>query len=250
MPIDRNLWKRWLTPLWVPAWPCPRCRGSLSLLKETFREAHDAATVRHRHRRSFDPESYTGRFACLLQCTRTDCQEVCAVSGEYVTEMDEDGYYSSCRPQSISPPPPMIQIPENCPEAIRQEVVAAFTLYWCDYASCLNRIRNALELLLTDLKVSRTMLNASKKKVRLSLHQRIELLEKKRPKLKDICERMMAVKHLGNAGSHPGIVVERNDVFDGFDILERVLYDTYSDHESELAKAVKQINKRKRPRAT
>lgn len=82
----------------------------------------------------------------------------------------------------------------------------------------------------------------------MSLHARIEKLEKKRPKLKDICNRMLAVKHLGNAGSHPGDVVEVEDVFDGFDILERVLHDTYSDHESALAKMVNQINRRKGPR--
>ena len=33
----------------------------------------------------------------------------------------------------------------------------------------------------------------------------------------------MAVKHLGNAGSHPGLKVEARDVFDGFDILEKIL---------------------------
>jgi hypothetical protein len=141
----------------------------------------------------------------------------------------------------------MIPIPKACPEPIRQEVTAAFTLYWCDYAACLNRIRNSLELLLTDLKVPRTELKGSRK-MRLSLHARIERLETRKPKLKDICKRMMAVKHLGNAGSHPGDIVKVEDVYDGFDILERVLHDTYSDHESVLAKMVAQINKRKGPR--
>lgn len=59
---------------------------------------------------------------------------------------------------------------------------------------------------------------------------------------------MVAVKHLGNAGSHAGEKVARKDVFDGFDILERVLNDMYTDHETELAKMVAQINKRKGPR--
>ncbi|QEH36352.1 hypothetical protein OJF2_49130 [Aquisphaera giovannonii] len=58
----------------------------------------------------------------------------------------------------------------------------------------------------------------------------------------------MAVKNLGNAGSHPGDKVTHDDVFDGFDILERVLEDMYSEHPGELAKAVKEINRRKGPR--
>jgi hypothetical protein len=70
-------------------------------------------------------------------------------------------------------------------------------------------------------------------------------LEQKRPKLKDLCERMMAVKYLGNAGSHPDMKVEADDVFDGFDILERVLHDMYSAHPGLLARVVKQINRKK-----
>ena len=57
-----------------------------------------------------------------------------------------------------------------------------------------------------------------------------------------------AVKHLGNAGSHPGIKVTDDDVFDGFDILERVLQDMYSDDSSELSRTVTQINMKKGPR--
>jgi Domain of unknown function (DUF4145) len=143
----------------------------------------------------------------------------------------------------------MISIPRACPKGVREEVVAAFSLYWIDLAASLNRIRNALELVLDDLKVPKSTLDKVKKKRnRLNLHNRINILKKKRPKLEIICERMMAVKHLGNAGSHPGVPVFADDVFDGFDILERVLEDMYSEHPGELARAVKQINQRKGPR--
>ncbi len=131
----------------------------------------------------------------------------------------------------------MIVIPAACPKDVREEVIAAFSLYWLDLAACLNRIRNAMELVLDNLKVPKTALDrARKKKQRLSLHHRIEKLEKKRPKLKDICEQMMAVKHLGNAGSHSGERVWPDDVFDGFDILERVLEGMYSDQSEELVR--------------
>jgi len=138
--------------------------------------------------------------------------------------------------------------PEKCPDPVRAEVVAALSLFRIDLAARLNRIRNALELVLNDLRVPNSMMSNKNKKVRLSLHQRIERLKAKRPKLPDICERMMAVKHLVNAGSHPGVKVKQDDVFDCFDILERVLQHMYSDHSGELARAVRQINKRKGPR--
>jgi hypothetical protein len=65
--------------------------------------------------------------------------------------------------------------------------------------------------------------------------------------LSDLCGRMLAVKHLGNAGSRPG-QVGRKDVFDALDILEYVLLEKFANPQSELAKMVRQIDKRKGPR--
>jgi hypothetical protein len=105
---------------------------------------------------------------------------------------------------------------------------------------------------MTILKVPKTALskrNASgrRKKLRLSLHERIVKLKATKPKLKDLCDRLMAVKHLGNAGSHPGAVTYE-DVFDGFDIIERILNDLYTQADSALAKIVRDINARRKPR--
>jgi hypothetical protein len=218
------------------------------MIKGSFKCQEDACSKRLSDTPNYDPEEISGQFVCLLQCTRASC-EACAVSGRYSVARDETGYYNSCKPLSITPPPALIPIPDNCPKAVREETEAALMLFWCDDAASLNRIRNALELLLDDLKIPRGKNDhVAKKRKRLNLHQRIELLEQKRPKLKEICARMMAVKHLGNAGSHSGDKVNREDVFDGLDILERVLHDMYSIHEGELAKMVRQINKRKGPR--
>lgn len=238
------------------------------MVNDSFRTVVDAKTSRHWNDADFEPEFVNGRFVCLLQCSKPGCRETCAVSGNHdTTRGGEYGeiLYPTGRPKSINPPPPMLHIPERCPKEVRSEVEAAFALFWSDYAASLNRIRNALELVLTDLGVSRGKMSVKKLKpgspprlpgspppkkklTRLSLHQRIELLEKKKPVLKDLCERMMAVKHLGNAGSHPGVVVEIDDVFDGLDILDRVLIDMYSGHPRELTRTVKQINQRKGPR--
>jgi Domain of unknown function (DUF4145) len=247
MPIDRKSWNYWMSKRSVPHWPCPRCRASLRIVKDSFKSEPDSRTKGLQSEPHADPEGFSGSFVCLLECSRSYC-EVCAVSGRYYVESDETGWYEACQPLSITPPPQLIQIPDDCPKAVREETEAALILFWCDNAACLNRIRNALELLLDDLKVPRTTISDTKKRVRHPLHRRIELLEAKKPNLKEICARMMAVKHLGNAGSHSGEVVERKDVFDGFDILERVLLDMYSTHEGELARMVAQINKRKGPR--
>lgn len=156
-------------------------------------------------------------------------------------------FYASGRPTSINPPPRMITIPAACPKTIRQEVESAFGLFWLDYASSLNRIRNAIELLLNEMGIKRYGRSSSGGKTRLSLDNRIAVLRSKKASLASMCDKLLAVKHLGNAGSHPGDVFD-DDVFDGFDILEHVLIETYSSDVSALAKMVKQINARKGPR--
>ena len=198
----------------------------------------------------------TGPFVCLLRCMK--CGETCAVSGHFDTyedfPVDGNQFFECYRPTFISPAPQMIHVSRRCPAPVKVEVIAAFTLYWCDLATCLNRIRNALEIVLDEMKIPKTTTAKSKsttaksKRKRLNLHDRIEKLRSRRPKLGELCDRMLAVKHLGNAGSHPGIKVKRDDVFDGFDILESVLDAMYSGHAGAIAKAVKQINRRKGPR--
>lgn len=141
----------------------------------------------------------------------------------------------------------MIRIPERCPKPIADEVRAAFGLFWLDHSSALNRIRIAIELLLTKMGVKRHGQKSGGGRTRLSLDSRIAILRSKKPKLTWLCDQLLAVKHLGNAGSHPGDV-QIKDVFDGFDILEQILNDTYSNDASLLAKMVRQINKRKGPR--
>jgi hypothetical protein len=247
MPIDRSLWKDSIMEEYVPEWPCTFCNvPALYVLKESFKTVWDRESESI-PQHEFCPDMVTGRFVCILCCRR--CREAFAVSGNFDTVADYEGYEERGHPTSITPPPPLIEIPRACPAPVRAEVVAACSLYWCDLAASLNRIRNALELVLDHLKVPKSTMDRTRgKKRRLGLHDRIVKLEQRRPKLKDLCERMMAVKYLGNAGSHPGVKVDADDVFDGFDILEQVLHDMYSAHPGLLARAVKQINRNKGPR--
>lgn len=253
MPINRMLWKyRILSEDSVPDWPCPSCgMPTLQIVPGSFRTILDRKS-RFLPDHEYHPMAMTGRFICLLECSK--CAETCSVSGNYDTDQDYDvvdGEPTACpfergHPRSITPPPPMIQIPKECPKEIRREIVAAFALFWADNSSSLNRIRIAIELLLTELGVRRQSAKQGKR-TRLSLDSRIQILRSEKTQLSDLCDRLLAVKHLGNAGSHPGDVKEE-DVFDGFDILERVLHDIYSDIESILSKMVREINRRKGPR--
>ena len=250
MAINRRVWDEALWDGHVPKWPCPGC-GHLSLrMKEkSFITIDDGTTSREGHRDDFEPEFVSGRFVCLLQCQESDCRESCSVSGNFSMRRDptDDSLDEVGRPISISPPPPMIDIPKKCPETVNAEIVAAFSSYWGDLSACLNHIRSALELLLDNLRVPRRRRGKNGKLSQRTLHDRIDRLKEIHPKMGEICDRMKAVKHLGNAGSHPSGEISKEDVFDAFDILEKVLEDLYSDHLDLLAEKVKQINKRRGP---
>ncbi len=251
MAIDRVLWQSPILLDHVPNWPCPHCNAaSLTMEKDSFRTVFDGTTHRNWNDPHFEAIFATGHFVCLLSCTKTGCKHSCAVAGNFITgEAGEYGeeLYSIGQPTAITPPPHMIRIPKSCPDNIRSELLAAFGLFWPDHASSLNRIRNAIELLLTAIGVKRKTKNANGKLKTISLDSRIEILRSKNANMTDMCNRLLAVKHLGNAGSHPGNV-HIDDVFDGLEILEQVLDDTYSKQVSVLAKMVKQINHRKGPR--
>lgn len=253
MPINRMIWKSRMSTESVPSWPCPQCGSTaLEILEGSYNSVVDPDTIKAKRYPNFDYMDTTGVFACILKCRRANCHGVCSVSGTFYTAEVDTGQecypYESCRPNSILPPPPIIAVPRKCPPEVEKETKIAFALFWSDYSACLNRIRTALELLLDKLNVPRTTINKNRERVRLSLHSRIDKLKAKRPSLADVCEKMVAVKHLGNAGSHPGDDVAVDDVLDGFGILEYVLADMFSEHAGELARIVREINDRKGPR--
>ena len=206
MPINRTLWQSQISGEYIPNWPCPRCGATaLTLAKDSFRTTLDSITSRNWDDPEFGIEFATGRFVCLLLCSRAGCEETCAVAGNYEMAQDDDEHgsrpYSTGRPSSIIPPPPLIQIPEGCPKPIQQEVVFAFALFWLDHSSALNRIRNAIELLLTEIGIKRHGKKPGGGRTRLPLDSRIQILRSKKPSLSGLCDRLLAVKHLGNAGS-------------------------------------------------
>src|SRR5437899_138946 len=205
--MDRNPWKSLMTETVVPAWPCPVCKaGRLKLVADTlgYYETRDSIKTRQSFEQGeWQPDIPFYRFRCTLQCDRPDCNEPVIVTGHTSDEQEENyeggtDWKHYLNPVFFHPPPPVIPIPEKCPPAIKREIRPAFALYWCDHGACANRLRTAIERLLTHLKVPRTSLATVKhKRHRLSLHGRITLFEKKD---QELATAMYAVKWLGNEG--------------------------------------------------
>jgi len=250
--IDKNFLLKSFRLESPPSWPCPNCTTgvllpSLGIPKskdgeDSFRWGYDAAS--HAELSSYNGDPFaTGVFVGLLKCNNKDCVESVAISGSLGLEQNdeescrrgESSWIAFCIPNYFSPPLRIFQIPENCPRAIRNDILASFSLFWSDEAASANRLRSAIERFLTVLGIDRLRRDKSgkpKRHSRMNADERIRLLEKQQP---DLASWLMAIKWIGNEGSHGG-ELSRQDVIEGFEMLEHVLYEHYVQHLKKLTK--------------
>lgn len=249
--INRTIWTQPFSESHNPAWPCPACdHGTLRLLADSLKFKQSRQSRELQEEEYSEIEWITGRYSCLFQCRMSNCREIVTSAGRFhVTEFyAPDGtpeLVEGFSPEFLAPALPMFRIPDATPDDVREEIQRAFQLFWTDKAASANRIRSALELLLTHKKVKRFKINKRNKREALSLHARIELFRQQEP---DIADSLLAVKWLGNAGSHGTSAVTADDIFDGLDLLQHAFEELYDNRTRQLSAIRKQINKRKGPR--
>lgn len=253
--MDRGPWqKQEFTKSDKLLWQCPYCQGArLTLSEKSLQIGQTADSLRASEMEAFEPEWTEGRFACLLACSH--CEGMIAVAGTYRVQDDRyydpvhgesGGYQSYFRPQFFSDVLPIIMIPDGVPEAVAESLRISFGLFWYDPESAANRIRKAVERLLTALPLPRTTgRRPRRERVLVTLQERISRFAELNP---DLGEKLLAVKWLGNAGSHAGGVNEE-DVLDGYEILSFVLDELYQGRREQVAELSRTINRRKGPRS-
>ena len=92
------------------------------------------------------------------------------------------------------------------------------------------------------LKVPKTTINNKKKRVKINLHNRIDKLAKQHSELKEL---LLAIKWIGNEGSHPEKSLTKNNVIDLYEILEHVLSELFENKSKSILAKAKKINKAK-----
>ncbi len=247
MPVIRDLWTKNFTKTDYPRYICPRCGdATLKLLLASIFESEDGSTSTNKSREEWEPDFWAGRFSCDFKCAKDDCAEIVAVVGRVTLSAvhGEDGleHYSEFEPVYFYPAPNLIDVPEDCPNSVRAEIAAACALIRCDPASAANRLRCAIEAFLTNEGVRRFTLSKQRKYANVSLHHRIDLYKSKEP---EFAEMLLAVKWLGNVGSHGEIALD--NVFDAFDILEHVLEQRFHRTAERIRVLAGKINKRRGP---
>ena len=224
-------------------WKCPRCdRQTLQMRKgtrsrEESRKSRDAVS-----QTGWDPDWIHGIFSALVECAASGCREVISVAGTYGTEhVHPDEYEERFYPRFFCPPIPLIDVPVGTPRSVRDILDEAFAVFWVSNGGCANRLRVLVERILDAKRVPKTKVGKGGKRKRMCAHDRIKLL---RGRQKDIGEALLALKFLGNEGSHESKLI-KEDVLDAFQIVEHVLSKLYDKSRVETAKIIEDVNKRR-----
>jgi hypothetical protein len=254
MSINRLLFKSPFTLNNVPSWICPTCKtGILKGDKKSIKayESIESKSV-HSHE-AWEPDWINGAFVGILNCSNSDCGEAVSILGkmnyvegqEYDYELDrlDFHYQEELTPLQLYPTISIFQIQEEVPDKIKNIIMNSFSLYWLDLSSCANKIRTAAEYIMDDRKVPKTFLSKGKRKGH-SLHKRIELFSKTN---QEVAELLMAIKWIGNTGSHQFDNLTKDDILDSFEILEQVTFRLYDTSSNRIKKMSKIINKKRRP---
>ena len=251
--MDRRALKFPFTLDSAPDWMCPTCgKAPLRIRKDSFSKEERSHSRNHSHE-AWEPEWIEYVYSCMLICSNDQCKEAVASSGigsvDWSIEEDEHGvpdqlYEDHFRPKFFQPHLKIFQIPDDCPESVSMPLEDSFALFFAAPHAASNNVRIAIEALLTELKIRRFVLSGGKRRF-VSLHQRIALLPPKYPHLKDL---ILAIKWLGNAGSHDGgDEVSLDDVMDSYELTEHILQEVYAPKLEKLHKLAKKVNKKKGP---
>jgi len=239
---------------------CPHCNiGHLVIKKDLLN------TEQYKHNNKYMEEKYDGQYFCihdylgvisgLLQCSH--CNDYVSFTGEITGDeehlTDETGQYYSVNIsylnfKYINPPIQIIPIHNEYPEIIKEILNESFSFYFNHSASCINKLRVLVEEVLNNLDIQKKIKirngrNAGKFR-KLSTHGRLEVLETKN-KYKEASEYLLALKWIGNKGSHKNSDFTIKELLETYEILEKALDLIYVKSETKLKRIITQINKQK-----
>ncbi|MEV6024334.1 DUF4145 domain-containing protein [Streptomyces sp. NPDC052036] len=237
-------------------WPrllCPQC-GEITLEPRIEKFESFASLELRETAASVDPDVEEsdpfGFFYGELKCPRLPCGNRHIVVGEWdldwgpasVKGSEDDPYLVGYSVKHILPELPLIELPEGTPEDLQATIASASRVLLSDSNAAANRIRSAIECLLTHKRVKKFGINKKGKRVRLSAHDRIELF-------KQVNEpagvQLMAMKWIGNAGSHESEFIPLDHALNGIEHFARALELVYDPRERELQRRAAQIIKAK-----
>jgi hypothetical protein len=248
LAFDISLWDEKFSKDSVPAFVCPTCtKGTLQFDKKQYLEGEPQYSKDAHGHNDWEPDWNTERFVMLLKCSAPKCGELVAVSGRTSVEQVDDeehgwAFESLLVPVSMSPPPPIIHLPEKTPDAVRNELNLAFQVFWSDPGAAATRIRTSVERLMDHLKVAKFKRQKGKKLKPITLYARIEAFIAKNGQLVHQ-DHLHALRVIGNLGTHSSEAT-RSDVLEAFQVYEHALDELVGKKSASIAKLAKKLKKK------
>lgn len=245
--MNRELWKPKSFKK-TGKYPCPKCFNGILIGESKLSEI----TVGGKEMLGFGyPHGINNLFCGILKCNNDKCNEIISANGLLLSDIrdvsqDENGEYVELNleifePKYFFPNLRMFKLSNDVPQNIRNLIDKAFSFYFLDNNACANTIRTAIEKILDDLKAPKKKRNKAGKLTEITkLHFRIENFSKKKPK---ICKLLMALKIIGNEGSH----TENTDddgILDALEILEMLVEITYVKNNARVERIAEKIIQR------
>lgn len=254
MAITRTIWKNPFTIDNVPQWTCPSCKsGTLIGDKKTIKIVESVGSKATRGHDEWDQGWVSGAFGGEIKCNNPKCAETVLIIGKMDVQADQEydeqyggwtsAYYEYLFPKAFMPALHIFFVHQDIPDSIKKAIAESFKVYWIDTSSCGNKIRTVVELIMDEYKISKIYTDKGKRR-EYSLHKRIELFKAIKPQE---AEQLMAIKWIGNSGSHQNDDLPKDDILDAYEILEHVTVKLYEKDSHRIKKLSKAINKRRKP---
>lgn len=214
----------------------------MQFVPDSFAKVEPPFSANERKYDAWEPEWIEFRFNFTVICNLDRCGEVSHINGNGSVDQtyDYEGsfeWYEYFSIRSAFPSPHLMTIPEQTPAKVVQMLERSFQLFWPNPSSAAGALRSSLEFLLDDLKIPREQKDRNGAVQRLSLHRRIELVIEQQKEFSDL---FLALKEVGNIGSHGGDVTDKQ-YSDSLEIFDYVLHDLYKNDAARIKKLAQDL---------
>ena len=251
--MKREIWKdRKFTNKAPSQYPCPVCyKGTLGIGNVSHEPTKNGKLDAEFNTPNGVENLTTGTFIC----SESSCREIVAFIAEslqgiefYYVDTDgqnKSGYINQYRPKYFYPNLKMFELPHGISEELKDSINQSFSFFFSDLSSCANKIRTSIEILLNDVKAAKSKeVNGQRRKLK-TLHSRIEHFKTKNKTVAELC---LAIKIIGNEGSHNG-TVEIIDILDAYEILEQTIDVCFAKNGKRVLSLARTINSNRKPRS-
>lgn len=228
-------------------WPrptCPQCLdGHVEFGEPTTIQNSESSRWQLEMHDNWEPEHIFGDFHVRAGCSNQACGQGFLGLGSYQIERAEEadparsgGWSEFYSLMYITPPLLLMTLPKDTPQPVQDGVTRAASLILADPSSAANALRATVERYLTTEGIS----SADQNGKHVPAHHRIEAW-KQQTGNSQVQDLLMAVKWIGNDGSHEEATLTTKQVVDGTQFLERafhLLFDTSGDDLDARARAV------------